>query len=921
VQWALYYPPVIDFKSLPRTGLPPALQRVLDAYGRDDLAAALEALDRVPEVERTALFSHLQAGLLLTVGRVEEARPVLAAALQRDPKDATAKAQQALIALARNEPVPALAQARAAAASDPRSAAAQIALSYVHQARFELERALKHSRRAVALDSHNALAQVRLAELELSLGHLKAGERAARRALRLNPHQARARTLLGFAELLQIDTDQALAHFDQAIAQDAADPLSRFGRGLARIRQGKLREGTAELELAASLDPNDALIRSYLGKAYYEQKRSKPAQSELDIAKGLDPKDPTPYFYDAIQQQTENRPVEALHSLQQAIERNDNRAVYRSRQMLDEDLAARSAGLGRIYQDLGFEQRALVEGWKSVSSSPQDYSGHRLLADSYRKLRRQEVARVSELLQAQLLQPLNVTPIPPTLAESNLLVLDISGPARFSFNEFNPAFARNRFALQTFGLVGSLDTFSDEIVQSGLKDNLSYSLGQYHYQTNGYRPNNDLRQDIYDAFIQARLAPSLSIQGELRYRENAFGYLQQRFDLQDFDPTERNRNRAVSARAGLHWAVDEAKDLLASFVHSKTSRRIFFEFPGAANTIAATDEADSGELQYQQRGQFWSTIVGGGYLSSDRRDTSEASSAGEVNVTSRHRTITYGNAYAYNYFHWGQNLTLTAGLSVDAYDQENFDRRRINPKLGLFWRVTPSTTIRAAGFTTLKRPFASDQTIEPTQVAGFNQFFDDINGANTQRYGVGIDQVFAAGFYGGVESSWRRISYPSFKGGILNEKKEVDEWLQRAYVNWAPTNTLAVSLEYFYENTDRQQKRLTIDQPRRAVTHTVPLTVGYFDPSGFFARGILTVVDQDVQTSPGSATESDTFCLLDASIGFRLPRRFGIVSFGARNLLDQDFSFLDAESVLQDIPRTPRYVPERTFFGQVTLAF
>ena len=41
--------------------------------------------------------------------------------------------------------------------------------------------------------------------------------------------------------------------------------------------------------------------------------------------------------------------MEALH-LQHAIELNDNRAVYRSRLLLDADLAARSASLGRIYR-------------------------------------------------------------------------------------------------------------------------------------------------------------------------------------------------------------------------------------------------------------------------------------------------------------------------------------------------------------------------------------------------------------------------------------------------------------------------------------------------------------------------------------------------------------------------------------------
>ena len=69
--------------------------------------------------------------------------------------------------------------------------------------------------------------------------------------------------------------------------------------------------------------------------------------------------------------------------------------------LLDEDLAARSASIGRIYQDLGFQQLALVQGWKSVNTDPTNYSAHRFLADSYSVLPRHEIARVSELLQSQ----------------------------------------------------------------------------------------------------------------------------------------------------------------------------------------------------------------------------------------------------------------------------------------------------------------------------------------------------------------------------------------------------------------------------------------------------------------------------------------------------------------------------------------
>src|SRR5207244_4265820 len=150
----------------------------------------------------------------------------------------------------------------------------------------------------------------------------------------------------GFAYLLRVNTTESKNAFARAIELDQADSLSRLGLGLARIREGDLAEGRREIEVAGSLDPNNSIIRSYLGKAYYEEKRTGLDEKEYSIAKELDPKDPTPWFYDAIQKQTTNRPVEALHDIQKAIELNDNRAVYRSRLLLDSDLAARSASLG-----------------------------------------------------------------------------------------------------------------------------------------------------------------------------------------------------------------------------------------------------------------------------------------------------------------------------------------------------------------------------------------------------------------------------------------------------------------------------------------------------------------------------------------------------------------------------------------------
>jgi len=180
----------------------------------------------------------------------------------------------------------------------------------------------------------------------------------------------RIQTVLGFAYLMQVMTTDSKVAFEKAIELDQAAPLPRLGLGLAKIREGDLKEGGREIEIAASLDPNNSLIRSYLGKVYYEEKRGKIDGEEYAIAKELDPKDPTPWFYDAIAKQTTNRPVEALRDFEKAKELNDNRAVYRSKLLLDSDLAARSAATARIYNDLGFGQLGLVEGYNAVNADP-----------------------------------------------------------------------------------------------------------------------------------------------------------------------------------------------------------------------------------------------------------------------------------------------------------------------------------------------------------------------------------------------------------------------------------------------------------------------------------------------------------------------------------------------------------------------
>jgi len=686
VQWALYYPSILDYRpgDFPggvETDWRAMVRKSIEFYWEGDPARAFSSLEGAPEDVPDPRFFTYRAGLLLSVGRVSEAHVDIERALSLDRLNSHAFALQSIVAVVQNEKDRALDLAKKAVELGPKSSAARVALSFAQQAHFDLHGALESLQEAVKLDPKNPLAWARLAELWLSIGNLKKAVDAAKEAVALNPKLARTQTILGFTYLAKIKVRDAKKAFEKAIEMDQAAPLPRLGLGLAKIRQGKLKAGRDEIGIAASLDPNNSLIRSYLGKAYFEEKRDKLAKGQLAIAKELDPLDPTPWFYDAIRKQTVNRPVEALQDLQKSIELNDNRAVYRSRLLLDEDLAARSASLARIYSDLGFQQLALVEGWKSVNTDPGNYSAHRLLADLYSSLPRHEIARVSELLQSQLWQPINITPLQPQLAESNLLILAGAGPSDPSFNEFNPLFNRNRLALQANALVGENDTLGDDLVHSGVWGRLSYSVGQFHYETDGFRDNNDLDENVYNVFVQGELSYKTSVQAELRYLDREYGDLNLFFDRTAFIPDLRNEEEKLSVRLGFRHAFTPHSALIASAICSNgESKNVSKDVMG----LDIDAEADSymGEIQHQFGWKRMRLVSGIGHVEQDSE--AEITDLWSSQKSTEEDDIHHTNLYASLLINYPKTVTWTIGGSADFFRSDFYeDEDQFNPKFGI----------------------------------------------------------------------------------------------------------------------------------------------------------------------------------------------------------------------------------------------
>jgi len=700
--------------------------------------------------------------------------------------------------------------------------------------------------------------------------------------------------------------------------------------------------------VAVGLRSNDALLRSYLGKAYFEEKRGPLDSQQFDIAKQLDPNDPTAYLYSGIAKQTENQPVKAARDLEKSVALNDNRAAYRGRLLLDKDRAARGTSLARAYKNMDFSRLGINESTQSLTYDPANASAHRFLSDSYVNVRRREISRVSELLQAQMMQDVNINPVQPSVSSTNLNIVTAGGPASAGFNEFTPLFERNKTQINMSGFGGNNDTHGGEAVVTSVQDNYSISAGAFHYFTDGFRDNNDLRHKIYNLYGQAAVTPAINLQAEVRHRDSKNGDIPMNFDQDDFSENFKRNFKETTTRVGARFSPSPSSNLLLSFIYSDreedqsdgSSVVVPIPFPPFSFTNTSSTTADikekayQPELQYIHEGNGYNVTAGGAYARVDQNFKAASTTvftppvfpAPPGGTTKDKPDIKDARGYVYGNLNMPVPVTWTLGFSYQDYDEDAFDKTRANPKLGVQWDVSDTLRIRGAWFQVIKPALASNRTLEPTQVAGFNQFFDDSNGTKSTRFGGALDWRVAQTVSLGVEGTRRDIDTPEFiqAGGSVRAKfDEQDEWFHRAYAYWTPVDHWSVSAEAIYDKYE-SDKPVDFDQPQEVKTISFPVRVQYFHPAGYFGGVGVSYVDQDVDRSSLSTLSDgdENFTVTDLAVGYRLPKRAGIISLSVQNLFDKEFDYQDDSfREFQDEPSVGPYIPDRSILARVSLNF
>ncbi len=791
LQWFLYYPGILNVEelNLPE-GEPTALTESLLAYRRGDLRAAETNYPwATPPLSDDA--RAYRASLLLNAGQVEQAR-----ALIDTGATPAARALQRLIAAVKFQSLD---------GAPPMSSSEWLAESYYQQSRGNLELARAAARESTNRAPEFGFALARVAELEFSFGRPAAARAAVERSLELSPANAQAVALRGFLFAAQNKIPAALAEFERATALDGALGNAWLGRGLGLFRQGRTGEGLRALHLAAALEPQRSVLRSYLGKAFTQAGDEDHARRELGIARDLDVNDPTSWLYSALLNQESSRINEAVGDLELSRELNDHRGLYRSRQLLDQDRAVRSANLATIYRDAGLFDVGLRAASRSVVDDYANFSSHLFLANSYAELTdpslvtlRYETAAFSEYLLANLLSPVGASTLSRYVSQQ----------------EYGKLFERDRLGFSSRTFYSSQGDWQQEGSQYGTFGNTAYAVDGIYRSFNGTRHNSDLEQTVLSAQFKQQLTLKDSIYFQVIRDESESGDLGQYYDHYGTgvgDPHQGLRVESeqepniflgyhrewspgvhtlfLAARLDGQLAVAAASNQVLT-VRRNADGQIVVTSRGEVDVFSSRYTGDlaiySAELQ-----QIWQTerhifIVGGRWQGGDfdgharldhlrgRARFLYGQPAADQNVDGDFERLT---AYAYHNWQVLEPLWISAGLTLEqmTFPENAFsapigganrEEEQAAPKAGFIWTPDEATSVRGA-YTRSLGGFSFDQSVrlEPTQVAGFNQAFrslfpesvaGSVPGSEFETVNMGLDRRFKTRTYAVLEAAWLR---------------------------------------------------------------------------------------------------------------------------------------------------------------------
>ena len=825
--------------------------------------------------------------------------------------------------------------------------------------------------------------------MEFSFGRTEPALDALKKSLAVSPRNAQALALKGFVLSAQNKIAQARSFFEQAIAADGSLANGWLGRGLTKIKTADVDSGRHDLETAAALEPTRAFLRSYLGKAWIMDQpfqygwNTHLATNELGLAMRLDPKDPTAWLYAALLEDQRDAINQAIADLEHSQDLNANRAVFRSKFLLDQDQAVRSANLALIYQDAGLTDVAVREGTRAVEDDYANYAAHLFLSDSYYALLdpqksnlRYESAWQDELLLADLLAPVGAGVLSGNVSQQ----------------EYSRMFDANKVGISADTSYWSRGAWLQEASQYGTMDNFAYSLDSYYYTDQGIRPNNDIENTDFDATLKYALTPKDSVFLEIERVETTAGDVNQYYNQYapiglfgvGYDPNFRSTDiQDPNILLGYHRQWSPGNDtiflyrylhdtynftdpgfVIPTFIINGGSLTAYGAVPYPA-TYQDSQSLNSLELQHIFQTDRQRLILGARYQN-ESHDTANTvnqpaffTGFPPLSLANLQTEFERFTAYANYQLRLFDTLRLTAGAT---YDQIRFptdivqapilpgeeSRERVSPKLGLDWTPWERTRFRIAYTRSVAGLFNDSSTsIEPSEVAGFNQAFRSLSplatvpGSVFETTAIGFDHEFSTRTYLNAEAGLRNSEAdqivpaegqaetpPIFTPLPLSpQKQEIDfkEKYLTLNINQLVGQELSFGTAYSLDSSAIDYATQIQGLPagttgarlpktyEQSTLHTITLFGNYYLPCGFFSQ---VQANWYGQANKGFAPNEpgDAFWQFNLFAGYRFPKRHMEIQAGVLNLADQNYH-------LEPLTYYIAPVPTRTFYSSFKFNF
>lgn len=957
--WAMHFPMVLVPDDLEwAAGETNQIAASLAFYQKGNIQAALSALPS--DAASGAAAKIFRAALLTSIGSVES-RPN---ALPVDgPNGRITRAIERFVQIIRG--------GSPTNTFSPATATEWLVKSWEHQFARSPEAALADARLAADLRPTSGIAWARVAELAFGLDRFTEANAAIDRSLSVAPALAPTFAMHGYLLLDNGRPTEAMAAFDRSLELDPASGNAWLGKGLAQTR---LRNDGAQesLERAAALEPQRSSYRIALAREFAAESDQEHAGREFELAKTMNPNDASAWLHSALWHWQQNQPNNAIRELETSLALNDDRAVFRSDNLLDRDRAVRSANLAAIYREVGLEESALRLASRATTDAYTDFSGHLLLADFYRDLEdpnsfdlRYETTRSSEQLLGSLLAPAG--------AGNLSLVLDQQEHLRYT-------------GLPRFGVGSRTDYRSNgdwwqRASLFGNEGQSSYALDLDYRSRNGEQRNGQLDQRWLSLQwkIDLTLQDALYAQGAWLERNN--GDVSRHFDPSQANGTfTANESQRPSVLLGYHrtWSPEHHTLLLADYTDDRFNSQdgqpsvLFLPQSGGTTTAVQTPafftqnfdsrfKLFSGEAQH-----IWTpgrhTVIVGARVQAGSVDTHAMLMALPPPTTDQTISENFNRTDAYLYDQWKliDSLSLIGGLTYSHVEYPvNADlpplatgtdsQDLLGPKIGAIWNPWRQGLWRAMYSRSIGGLYFDNSVrLEPTQLGGFNQAFRSlipesvaglVPGTKFNVVSVGYDQTLNRNFLFGAGFDWLNSNGDRQVGVLTNsaapplllpdspsqtpQSLTYDEYGFSAYAGWLLGDEFSVSARYRLSDARLESRFPAIpptaiglnqlEQGVTAVLHHGQFNLQWQHPAGWFARWSS---DWYQQSNAGYFADlpGDDFWQHNLFVGYRLPGRQVQVQTGVLNLFDTDYR-------LNPLNYVPELARHRTFVVGLRLNF